>query len=74
MGATQPGLCEWRDASNDNDCKNECRGQFPTAGGERTGSWDTKGGVVPFKVPLDEKNSGSSAGLVEGVLDEQVWP
>ena len=41
----------------------ESMSQFQTAGGESTGSSDAESGVVP----LDEKNRGSSAGLVGGV-------
>lgn len=41
----------------------ESMSQFPTAGGESTGSSAAGSGDVP----LDEKKRGSSAGFVEGV-------
>ena len=44
----------------------ESMSQFPTAGGESTGSSAAGNGVVP----LDEKKRGSSAVVVEGVLGQ----
>jgi hypothetical protein len=44
----------------------ESMSQFPTAGVESTGSSAAGSGVVP----LDEKNRGSSAGVVERVPDQ----